>query len=230
MSAIFLSRISNTMEATISKIFPAGFGWQTSSILAVNNSLDPDTLGFALSTGTGDAMGVFLGHLAYYRLKKSAGYNIDMRETIQTGTLLSTAAFCSGTVWQPIVNTLQGMDQSFVTVFGGTWIGCASAFYIGLRTSRNILPKIGFDKIEYPSAINNSNDLQLSTSIGGATAFFVGTDTSYLPSENFLMFTVGIFPNTAHLTSCVIAGTSTSLGFFMTQNLLNATTRKSWTD
>ena len=225
---VFLSRLIITSEAAVSKLFPAGFGWQTASIIAANNSLGPDSIGFALSTGTGDAIGVFLGHMAYYRLKKSAGGCVDMKEVAQTGTLLSTAAFCSGTAWQPIVNALQGMDMPFTTVFGGTWLGCASAFYFGLRTSRAILPRIGFDKIE--ESPNHLNDLQLSTSIGGASAFFVGTDTAYHLNQNFLAGIVGIFPNTPILSGCAIAGTSTSLGFFATQNLLNIAMPKSWTD
>ena len=41
-----------TAEVTVSKIFPAGFGWQTSSIIASESfGFAPDTLNFALTTG-----------------------------------------------------------------------------------------------------------------------------------------------------------------------------------
>jgi hypothetical protein len=41
-----------TAEVTVSKIFPAGFGWQTSSIIASESfGFAPDSLNFALSTG-----------------------------------------------------------------------------------------------------------------------------------------------------------------------------------
>ena len=46
--------------------------------------------------------------------------DINMKAEAQTGFLLATAAFCSGTGWQPIVNTLQGMNLPFASVFAGT--------------------------------------------------------------------------------------------------------------
>jgi hypothetical protein len=49
---LLYDRFVVTAEVTVSKIFPAGFGWQTSSIIA-SESFDfaPDTMNFALSTG-----------------------------------------------------------------------------------------------------------------------------------------------------------------------------------
>jgi hypothetical protein len=225
-----LSRIATTAEVTVSKIFPAGFGWQTASIIADSNGLESTSASFALATGVGDGLGVFLGHTSYYLLKKSAGYDVNMKETVHTGTLLSTAAFCSGSVWQPIVNTLQGMDLSFLTVFGGTWVGCATAFYAGLRAGRVALSNL--EHVESPSSNNAKSDLQLSASIGGATAFFVGTDATYLPTENFLIDVVGITENTPDLTGCAIAGTSTALGFNVAQLPQNLAVKQgnNWTD
>ena len=49
----------------ISKVFPAGFGWQFSSGVAEEIGFGADTAGFALTTGIGDAAGVFLGHTLY---------------------------------------------------------------------------------------------------------------------------------------------------------------------
>lgn len=226
----FLNRFTTTAEVTVSKIFPAGFGWQSASILADNMGLDSTSLEFAAATGGGDAVGVMVGHTSYYALKKAAGWDVNMKEVTQTGVLLSTAAFCSGSVWQPIVNTLQGMDQSFLTVFGGTWIGCASAFYVGLRAGRVMLSNL--EHIESPNSENSVADVQLSASIGGATAFFVGTDATYLPTENFLLPIVGIVDGTPDLTGCAIAGCSTGLGFLASQNIQNAIVKKggNWTD
>eukprot|EP00536_Pseudo-nitzschia_multiseries_P014423 jgi/Psemu1/291440/fgenesh1_pg.699_\ len=53
------NRFVVTAEVTVSKIFPAGFGWQTSSIIAENTfGFAPDSINFALTTGVGDALGV----------------------------------------------------------------------------------------------------------------------------------------------------------------------------
>ena len=219
----YLNRFKITSEVIVSKIFPAGFGWQSSSIVAEQYlSFAPDTVSFALTTGMGDAIGVFLGHCSFYAIKKSVTGNpkILMRREVDTGILLGSAAFCSGTVWQPLVNVLQAAELSFQGVFAGTWAGCGLAFYLGLRAGRTLLPRF-LRYVEEPTYENSKNDASLSLAIGGATGFFVGTDAGYLPDQNFLIDVVGIMDGTPDLAGCVIAGTSTSLGFGAAQSALN---------
>jgi|EP00979_Chaetoceros_neogracilis_P018422 hypothetical protein len=222
-SPAYSKRFFTSTEVLVSKIFPAGLGWQSSSIVAEEFlNFAPESVSFALTTGAGDALGVFFGHCAYYSIKKSITDNpqILMKRERDTGILLGSAAFCSGSVWQPLVTMLQGADFSFLSVFTGTWIGCGTAFYLGLRGARTILP--GFlEYVEEPTYENSKNDASLSIAIGGATGFFVGTDTAYLPDQNFLIEIVGIQDGTSTLGGCVIAGTSTSLGFAASQTGLN---------
>lgn len=141
-SSGMVDRFKVTAEVTISKIFPAGFGWQSSSIVADEYlGYAPDTMAFALTTGLGDAIGVMLGHCAFYAAKKriTGDDGICMEREGQTGLLLASAAFCSGTAWQPLVDMLQAAELSFVQVFAGTWVGCGTAFYLGLRGARTVL-------------------------------------------------------------------------------------------
>lgn len=222
-----------TAEVTVSKIFPAGFGWQSSSIIAETKlGYAPDSMAFALTTGFGDALGVVLGHCAFYGAKKAlVDSSIDMKKELQTGVFLGSAAFCSGTAWQPLVDALQGANLSFMQVFAGTWIGCGTAFYVGLRAGRTIYS--GFmEHIQEPTYENSLNDKSLSVVIGGATGFFVGTDAAYLPDQNFLIDIVGIQDGTPDLTGCAIAGTSTALGFMASQSVFNVIypTGKCWND
>ncbi|KAL7534897.1 hypothetical protein ACHAXR_008911 [Thalassiosira sp. AJA248-18] len=227
-------RLKVTAEVTISKIFPAGFGWQSSSIVAEEYlGYAPDTVAFALTTGLGDAIGVMAGHCAYFAAKKSItdDDSINMDRETQTGLLLASAAFCSGTAWQPLVDALQAANLSFVQVFAGTWVGCGTAFYLGLRGARTILS--GPCKyIHEPTYENSTTDKSLSVAIGGATGFFVGTDTAYLPTQNFLINAVGINDATPAIAGCAIAGSSTSLGFLTAQTPLNALypSGKLWND
>jgi len=222
-----------TAEVTVSKIFPAGFGWQSASIVADNLGYDSDTMAFACTTGLGDGVAVMGGHTLYYALKKSiTGRNdINLVKEFQTGVWLGSAAFCSGTLWQPLVNMLQGANLSFAQVFLGTWVGCGSAFYLGLRAGRTFLSG-PLQYVEEPTYENSKNDASLSVAIGGATGFFVGTDAAYLPDQNFLIDLVGIADGTPNLQGCVIAGTSTSLGFMAAQTGMNVTypAKKCWND
>lgn len=119
-------RFAITGEVTVSKIFPAGFGWQSSSIVAENYlGYAPDTAAFALTTGAGDGIGVLLGHCMFYGAKKAITGNekIIMKREVENGVLLASAAFCSGSLWQPLVDILQGANLPFSGVFCGTWIG-----------------------------------------------------------------------------------------------------------
>jgi hypothetical protein len=228
-----VDRFIVTAEVTVSKIFPAGFGWQTASIVAAQQGFAGDSLNFALSTGLGDAIGVCLGHMTYYSAKKALvkDSGLNLTQELHTGILLGSAAFCSGTAWQPIVNALQGANLPFQQVFLGTWIGCGVAFYGGLRVARTLLSG-ALEGIEEPTYANSKNDASLSVAIGGATGFFVGTDAAYLPEQNFLLDVVGIQDGTPDLVGCAIAGTSTSLGFMAAQSSLNVIypTGKCWND
>lgn len=229
-----VDRFIVTAEVTVSKIFPAGFGWQTSSIIAENNfGFAADTMNFALTTGVGDGLGVLTGHCLYYGAKKAitGDDSINMTAEFQTAVLLGSAAFCSGTAWQPLVDALQGANLSFGGVFAGTWVGCGLAFYGGLRAGRTILSGY-MSHVEEPTYDNSKNDASLSTVIGGATGFFVGTDAAYLPDQNFLINVVGIPDGTPDLVGCAIAGTSTSLGFFTSQSVFNVVfpSGKCWND
>jgi hypothetical protein len=219
----YAKRFTVTSEVIVSKIFPAGFGWQSSSILAENYlGYAPESISFALTTGLGDAIGVLAGHCGFYAVKKIVTSNPDilMKREFDTGVLLASAAFCSGTAWQPLVNVLQGANMPFQGVFVGTWAGCAAAFYFGLRAGRTVLPGV-LEYVEEPTYENSKNDTSLSIAIGGATGFFVGTDAAYLPEQNFLLDVVGITDGIPDLMGCAIAGTSTSMGFAASQSFLN---------
>lgn len=233
-AASIMNRFTVMAEVTVSKIFPAGFGWQSASVIAENNfGYAPDSLNFALTTGIGDGIGVLLGHSAYFAAKKAItdDESINVSREIQTGVLLGSAAFCSGTAWQPLVDVLQGAGLSFNQVFLGTWMGCGTAFYVGLRVARTLLSG-PLEYIHAPTYDNGKNDISLSIAIGGATGFFVGTDAAYLPEQNFLIDVVGIKDGTSDLAGCAIAGTSTALGFLTAQTVENVVYPKgsNWTD
>lgn len=226
------NRFLVTAEVTVSKIFPAGFGWQSASVVADGMGMQADSFNFAVTTGAGDAVGVLGGHVGFFAVKKAiVDSSIDLKREFHTGVLLSTAAFCSGTAWQPLVNALQGAELSFSGVFWGTWAGCGTAFYLGLRGARTILSG-SFEHIHEPTYENSKSDASLSTAIGGATGFFVGTDAAYLPDQNFLIDVVGIADGTPDLAGAAIAGSSTALGFTAAQTGLNVIfpSGKCWND
>jgi len=233
----FGHRVFITAEVAVSKIFPAGFGWQGASVIADSNfGLATDSAGFALTTGLGDATGVLIGHTTYFAIKKMVvDKDIDLGEQAQVGLLLGTGAFHAGTAWQPIVNFLHDQAHcSFTQTVAGTVAGCGFMFFVGLRVARHLYA--GFMPAVAPPMYDNLRaDAALSLSIGGATGCFVGTDVSFVHNgidQNWLRSVVGIEEGTSDLVGMATAGTSTALGFTalqMGQNVVYPAGRN-WVD
>lgn len=220
-----ISRTQVTAEVIISKIFPAGFGWQTFSLIAEGTMmLSPESAGFALMTGLGDAIGVYVGHTTLYKIKEAIGTKVDMKQEHQIGRWLASAAFLSGTAWQPTVNALAGMGLGFTGAAAATTMVCGGCFFVGLRMGRSVY-SVGRANPE-----NLPKDAMLGLSIGGATGAFVGTDISF--AGNWLRPVVGIEEGMSNLAGMCTAGTSTGLGFAAFQGVQNAVVpaKKSWND
>lgn len=230
--AIIAKRFIPTAEIAVSKLAPAGFGWQAGSILAEQAGLNSEQLGFFLATGAGDFVGVGVGHTTYMALKKAfvPSADINMTAEAQTGLLLASAAFCSGGIWQAALNQFTNAGCTFTQAAVGTGVVCGASFYGGLRAFRAIYSKAGLTHIEGPSYLNLRNDAQLSVAIGGASAAFVGTDVSF--ADNFLRPLVGVEEGMSNLAGCVTAGASTALGFTAIQGAKNLTlpAKKNWLD
>ena len=210
---------ATTLEVTISKIFPAGAGWQAASLYADKLGFAADSASFALTTGVGDGIAVAAGHTGYYAAKKAvADRTIDMGEQAGLGVWLGSAAVCSGALWQPLVNALQASEKlPFEAVAGMTAVGCGGAFLTGLRVGRAVMPWVP----DCDSG-NFATDAYLSMAIGGASSFFVGTDVAYLGGEgNFLRPIVGVEDLDSDLLGVAKAGTSTALGFVAFQSVQN---------
>ena len=232
LADIIGARISTTAEVAISKIFMAGFGWQSFSIIADTYGFAADSTGFALITGVGDFTGVCVGHTAWM-LGKSMMVDdtIDTTAEFHTGLLLGTAAFFSGTTWQPLVNLLHDtLHLSFNTSCGLTMIGCGSAFYIGLRCGRMVLSPF-LRGVEATNYANLKADAALSVSVGAATGCFVGTDLSF-GNENWMSGVLGIEDTYSNLHGMAIAGSSTAIGFTAVQMMQNVAVRPgyNWVD
>jgi hypothetical protein len=220
------SRFVTTCEVIVSKIFPAGFGWQAASVVAGNQGMEADTLSFALTTGAGDFAGVFAGHTSYSLAK----YMVTGKGGPDpvTGLWLASAAFCSGTAWQPTVNFLH---DAAGTSFLPTVVGCGTVtgmcFFAGLRLGRLVYAPLGLEASNYS---NLCGDALLSCSIGAATGTFVGTDVTF--SDNFLRPFFGVEDSMSDVEGMVRAGCSTSTGFLFLQTAQNLALPKNanWLD
>ena len=211
------ARWGPTIEVIISKIFPAGFGWQAASVVAGNQGFEADSLNFALTTGAGDFAGVLAGHSTFSILNAMVGRGGGLGGDLVAGLWLATAAFCSGTAWQPTVNFLH--DQAHCN-FATTAVGCGAVtgfcFFVGLRLGRIIYAPLGLPSMDYA---NLCGDAMLSVSIGAATGTFVGTDITF--PDNVLRPAFGVEDSMSDIEGMVRAGASTSAGFLCMQSVQN---------
>jgi hypothetical protein len=215
---MMLSRFTKTAEVTVSKIFPAGFGWQAASVVAGNAGAAPTSLPFFMMTGFGDLLGVLGGHVGYMALKKQAGFKVDLSQELDTGLWLGSAAFCSGFVWQPTLNICVDAGLSFNQSMTGVFGACTLAFFGGLRAFRYLYSPL--TSIEPNNYANLKADVGLAVAVGGATGCFVGTDVTFADNI-FLRPVVGIEEGTSDLAAQIIAGSSTALGFMAVQSAQN---------
>lgn len=216
---MFMSRLATTLEVTVSKIIPAGAGWQAASVVADGMGVGADTALFAGITGVGDGLAVAAGHTGYYAVKKAlVDPKLDVKKQAGLGIWYGSAAILSGGMWQPAVGALQAAEQlPCYAIAAATGLACGSAFLTGLRAGRAVFPWI-------PDAdnVNFTSDATLSMAIGGASGCFVGTDVAYLGGEgNLLRPFVGIEDADSILAGVVKAGASTGIGFISAQSIQN---------
>eukprot|EP00946_MAST-07B_sp_MAST-7B-sp1_P004689 g4689.t1 len=233
IGSVLSSRIGVTAEVAISKIFMAGFGWQGFSVIAEDVlGYSADSLGFALVTGAGDFTGVCLGHTAWMLGKASlVDDSIDTTAEFHTGLLLGSAAFCSGTAWQPTVNLLHDtLGLGFTPSAALTMAACGTAFFGGLRLFRAVFSPVLYG-VEESNYANLKADAALSVSVGAATGAFVGTDLSF-GAGNWLAPVVGIPDSASTIAGMGLAGTSTALGFSVVQMAQNVSVKPghNWVD
>jgi len=221
-------RFGPTLEVIVSKIFPAGFGWQAASVVAGGQGFEADSMSFALTTGAGDFVGVLAGHSALTLAKGAMGKTESVSGDLVAGLWLATAAFCSGTAWQPVVNFLHDAAHcSFATTVVGTGAATGFCFFAGLRLGRIVYAPLGLPKSDYA---NLCGDALLSVSIGAATGTFVGTDVTF--ADNVIRPFFGVEDSMSDIEGMVRAGASTSAGFLCMQSLQNVALPKNanWLD
>ncbi len=215
---MFFKRMLSTCEIVASKIVPAGVGWQGASILAATSG--PAT--FAITTGMGDSFMVILGHQAWYRVKNKWTGSVDLDQEKQVSYWLGSAAFLSGTCWQPVVDVANEFVLGLYPTMAVTSIACGTAFYTGLRLFRRV-----YRVHHVPDS--KRNDLQLAASIGGATGMFVCTDP-ILSGNHCVLSAFQISSNVPVHQACFTSGISTGLGFLALQSVQNAHVRYSYLD
>jgi len=106
--------LSSSVELAVSRIFHAGAGWQTASIVAGNLNLSSSSAALFITVGLGGLLGIFIGHTLLKLLKKTLSKytSISLKSEVQTATLLGIAAFFPGSTWQPALNMMNAMKLS----------------------------------------------------------------------------------------------------------------------
>jgi len=209
-------RFKLTSEVIASKVFWAGFGWQGTSIIADGMGMGAESASFAVTTGVGEALAVFMGHSVFYCVIKGSD---NKSAELGTALWLGTATACSGTAWQPIVNLLCSVTDSFPLIGGGTMVVCGSAFYAGLRLARAFWGETLGLPIAKRDYENLCSDAGLSIAIGGATGMFVACDPAL--AMNVFAPAFGVLETDSNIIGMLRAGAATGTGYGLVQAVQN---------
>ena len=194
------ARYGVMLEVSLSKIGPAGAGWWAANAYADQvMGYGPTAIEYFAITGAGDASAVFLGHSVYFILKSLIVPGISVAKELQTSfpRMLET--------------------QPFLYAAAGVGAACGSAFFVGLRAGRIVLP---FPAVEGGTMANLKDDFALSVAIGGATGTFVGVVTDFADNP-FIGTPIAILATASTLSGCFSSSQATILGFTAVQTVQN---------
>eukprot|EP00041_Stephanoeca_diplocostata_P003943 m.39541 g.39541 ORF g.39541 m.39541 type:complete len:320 (-) comp14728_c0_seq1:244-1203(-) len=226
-------RLAISLLVACTKMFPCGFGWQLLGFAAPSSFSEME---FACLTGAGDAIGVFCGNLLQSVILRacthSAGHKEyqERRRTKLFGSfflmaalcdsiILAIGGFCSGTTWQPMVNTVSSTIESFTIGALVVGLACGTAFFVGVSLSEFCTSEIMTKQTVF-------RNVTLSVAVCGGAAFFVGTDAAY--KGNWLVNVVGERKGETIPYEAVKAGWSTVLGYLAFQLVMLLVVPMGW--
>ena len=220
------------------KLFFGGFFWQAFAFLCLTGNSTPPhdstSWTYAVATGSGDALGVFLGNMIrlwleslsrkhcsnsnsnniVYRIVPSMftpspypGHNAAVRDSLAVGI----GAFVSGFAWQPLVNVAaSSLQMGFTTAMVFVGGCCGVLFFLGYAVGIYVCLR---RSVWHHNLTYFLRDVSLAVGVMGSAAFFVGTDMTY--PNNWLEDIVGERDGTVTILNCLKAGFSTFLGFMV---------------
>ena len=144
-------------------------------------------------------------------------------------SVIAAASFCSGTAWQPAVNTAAIHIGEFTPAALFVGLICGVFFFLGLTCANESVAAV-LKVPRQPRRVLFAHDVSLSIAVVGAAAFFVGTDQTY--PGNWLSPAVGERSGASIGLDSFKAGLSTALGFAVFQCVLIVATPVGllWTD
>lgn len=231
---VFVRRLPKTLEIAISKIFPGAFSWQGFAYVAATNGLSADSPSFALLTGCGDAIGVFIGHLTLSVLAvtccSTCFANRPSLDKVVGGALvglwLASCSMLSGTLWQPLVNWTHPLGFELAALLTG--LCCGLSFIAALRLGRDLYGTLLGCGSSVPRGERDNflADVCLGVSIMGALALFCATDPTL--EGNWASPAFGVTDADSKTAGMFKAGASAAVGYLVFQLLQNALLPSGW--
>ena len=225
---VFLYRTAKSFEVAVTKIFTGAFAWQGAALLAVYAGHGTTSVSFACSTGIGDALGVFIGHVSLSVLARAGLHacccsvgqtsRVEISHGVIVGLWLASGSALSGSVWQPVLNLTRSLGFTAAALLTGLFT--ALAFVAMLRLGRDIYGTLlGWDQSVPPGNRGNCGaDLTLGVSILGALGLFCSTDGT-LEGNWAAIFTIS--DDDSAFAGMVKAGSSGATGFMACQLVQN---------
>lgn len=225
----FIKRSFETVAVAF-KIFVGGVFWETFALIS---GFSVHSVAYYFITGFGSGLGYFLAHISIYWVLHQKKYN-PQKELIK-GSILGLANFLGpGTIWQRVVNDADDWGWTFTEGFFYMWLISTIFFFVSTSIIRKIEEYVEYGD-KFWSSIDPINitlwrDFCFAISLGLGDAFFMGTSALQFPSGNWLAPAFGIYANTSFIVAILLAGTSSLVGFLVSQIFQNIFFVDTWTD
>lgn len=198
--------------------------------MAASQGYDDRSAVYDISAGSGDFLGVLVGHMAVVLAAGIRGH--DLLVEFHMALLLATASgICAGALWQVSVNLSADGGLSFTEAFCVVTVFSFVSFFtsiILLRMFNARMVPTAFQLCITPPEIKLWHDFQLSVVLGFADGFFTGTCTNFSGVQWLAGFAVTNDMNPG--LAMTLAGVSITSGYLLAQTVQNFLVEDCWLD
>ena len=219
-----------SMLLAIPKLFLAGFLWEGFSLMALSQGYDDRSAVYDISAGSGDFIGVIVGHMAVVLAAGIRGH--DLLVEFHVALLLATASgICAGTLWQVSVNLSADGGLSFTAAFCVVTAFSFVSFFVSIILIRMFNARLiptAYQLCISPPEPKLWHDFQLSVTLAIADGFFTGTTTNFSGVQWLSGFAVTDDMNAG--LAMTLAGVCVTCGFLVAQTVQNCLVEDCWLD
>ena len=211
------------------KLFFSAFFWMAFADLSIFLGYNDRSSLYSLLTGIGDFVGVIIGGVLIIVVFQYSGkdFYTELHNTIH---IAICSGIVAGSLWQVTINWSVDQNMNFNESFWLVTSFSFSSFFVSMVLLRFLNQYLPYQLcIKNVNGLSVYNDFLLAISLGVADGFFVGTESTDFPDDDWLI-AFGISEVTPEFTGMCLAGSVVLCGFLLAQTVQNIFLSETWVD